>query len=222
VRGHGVGELGIVFDLLDDADHLGRHPLVELRVALEVIADRAREGLRFDALTHRVTQHDRLGLVILAAIGVLDHFRALSALDQYLDGAVGELEQLRHARKRANLVDRLRCRIVVGDVLLGDEQDEGVGPHNLLEREDRLLASDEERSDRVREDDGVAQRQHRIDSDFTWRRRRAWLCSDHGPKSFFIVPLRRDQPARSHDRVPMGREGGIRDAAATSASKGRI
>jgi hypothetical protein len=42
VRGHGVGELGIVLDLLDDADHLGRHPLVELRVALELIGDRAR------------------------------------------------------------------------------------------------------------------------------------------------------------------------------------
>jgi CheY-like chemotaxis protein len=40
----------------------------------------------------------------------------VSALDQYLDGAVGELEQLQHARKRANLVDRLRCRIVVGRV----------------------------------------------------------------------------------------------------------
>src|SRR5438094_188957 len=57
--------------------------------------------------------------MIFAAIGVLDHFRALSALDQYLDGAVGELEQLQYARKRADFVDRLRCRIVVGRVLLG-------------------------------------------------------------------------------------------------------
>jgi hypothetical protein len=42
-----------------------------------------------------------------------------SALDQHLDGAVGELEQLQYARKRANLVDRLRCRVFVGRVLLG-------------------------------------------------------------------------------------------------------
>src|SRR5262249_41835286 len=150
----------------------------------------------------------RLSLVILAAIGVLDHFRALSALDQHLDGAVGELEQLQYARKRADFVDRLRCRSVVGDVLLGGEQDEGVGPHHLLEREDRLLASDEEGRDHVRKYDSVAQRQHRIGSGFTWRKRWAWLCSGHGSKSFFIVPLRRDQPARSHNRVPMGREGG--------------
>src|SRR5262245_18605420 len=176
----------LVFDLLDDADHLGRHPLVELRVALEVIGDRAREGLGFDALTHRVAQRDRLGLVILAAIRVLDHFGALSALDQDLDGAIGELEQLQHARKRANVVDRLRCRIVVGHVLLGGEQDEGVGPHHLLEREDRLLASDEEGRDHVRKYDGVAQRQHRIGSGLTWRKRWAWLCSGHARESVLL------------------------------------
>src|SRR5262249_32642294 len=68
----------------------------------------------------------------------------------------------------------------------------------------------------------VAQRQHRIGSGFTWRKRWPWLCSGHGSKSFFIVPLRRDQPARSHDRVPMGREGEIRAAIATSAPKGQV
>src|SRR5262249_38725796 len=136
--------------------------------------------------THRVAQRDRLGLVILAAIRVLDHFGALSALDQYLDRAVGELEQLRYARKRADFVDRLRCRIIVGHVLLGGEQDEGVGPHRLLEREDRLLASDEEGHDHVRKYDNVAQRQHRIDSGFTWRKQWAWLCSGHGPKSVLL------------------------------------
>jgi hypothetical protein len=31
--------------------------------------------------------------------------------------------------------------------------------------------------------DAVAQRQHRIGSGFTWRKRWAWLCSGHGPKS---------------------------------------
>jgi len=41
-------------------------------------------------------------------------------------------------------------------------------------------------------------------------------------KVLFIVPLRRDQPVRSHDRVPMGWEGGIRAAAATSAPKGQV
>src|SRR5712691_10426547 len=72
-------------------------------------------------------------------------------------------------------------RLVVGHVLLGGEQDEGVGPHHLLEREDRLLASDEEGRDHVRKYDEVAQRQHRIDLCFAWRKRWTWwLCSGHG------------------------------------------
>ena len=42
VRGDRVGELGIVLDLLDDADYLGRHLLVELHVALELGGGQAR------------------------------------------------------------------------------------------------------------------------------------------------------------------------------------
>jgi hypothetical protein len=39
-------------------------------------------------------------------------------------------------------MDGLGRRLVIGCVLLGGEQDEGVGPHHLLDRGDRLLASD--------------------------------------------------------------------------------
>src|SRR6266436_4124508 len=190
MRGHGVGELGIVLDLLDDADHLGRHPLVQLHVALELVGDQAREGLRFDALTHRIAQRDRLGLVILAAIGVLDHFRALSALGQYLNGAVGELEQLQHARKRANLVDR-------------------------------LLASDEEGRDHVRKYDDVAQRQHRIGPGLTWRKRWAWLCTGHGPKSVLLSLSAATRPCAATTECRWAGKG-IRAAAAISAPKGQV
>src|SRR5262249_45522681 len=172
-------------------------------------------------LTHRVAQRDRLGLVILAAIGVLDHFRALSALGQHLDGAVGELEQLQHARKRANLVDRLRCRIVVGRVLLGGEQDEGVGPHRLLEREDGLLASDEEGRDHVRKYDDVAQRQHRIGPGLTWRKRWAWLCTGHGPKSVLLSLSAATRPCAATTKCRWAGKG-IRAAAAISAPKGQV
>ena len=90
---------------------------------------------------------------------------------------------MQHVRKRADLVNGLGHRLVVGRVLLGGEQDEGIGPHHLLEREDGLLASDEEGRDHVRKYDDVAQRQHRIGPGFTWRKRWTWLCSGHGPPS---------------------------------------
>ena len=40
-----VGELGVVLDLLDDADDLGRDLLVELHIVLELVDDRARQAL---------------------------------------------------------------------------------------------------------------------------------------------------------------------------------
>src|SRR5262245_64838023 len=145
----------------------------------------------------------------------------MSALDQYLDGAVGELEQLQYARKRADFVDRLRCGVVVGRVLLRGQQDEGVGPHHLLERKDRLLASDEEGRDHVRKYDGVAQRQHRIGSGFTWRKRWAWLCSGHGPKSILLSLSAATRPCAATTECRWLRQG-IRAAAAISAPKGQV
>src|SRR4051812_23329107 len=91
---------------------------------------------------------------------------------------------MQHARKRADLVNGLGRRLVVGRVLLGGEKDEGVGPHHLLEREDGLRASDEEGRDHVRKYNDVAQRQHRIGPGFTGNERWSRLSAGHGPKSF--------------------------------------
>src|SRR5262249_37406077 len=73
-----------------------------------------------------------------------------------------------------------------GHVLLGGEQDEGVGPHRLLERKDRLLASDEEGRDHVRKYDGVAQRQHRIGPGLTGNEWWSRLSAGHVPKSVLL------------------------------------
>src|SRR6476660_3479704 len=93
---------------------------------------------------------------------------------------------MQHARKRANLVNGLGRRLVVGRLLLGGEQDEGVGAHHFLEREDGLLASDEEGRDHVRKYDDVAQRQHRIGPGLTGNEWWSRLSAGHGPKSFLL------------------------------------
>jgi hypothetical protein len=64
---------------------------------------------------------------------------ARGALDQHLDGAVGKLQQLQHIGERADLMDGVGCRIVVGSVLLGGQQDLAVGPHHLFQSLDRLF-----------------------------------------------------------------------------------
>jgi hypothetical protein len=86
--------------------------------------------------------------------------------------------------------------------------------------EHRLLASDEEGRDHVRKYDNVAQRQRRIGSGFTWRKRWAWLCRGHGPNSVLLF-LSATPPlctATAECRWPRKR---IQAAAAISAAKGR-
>ena len=58
MRGDRVGELGIVLDLLDRADDLGRHLLVELHIALELGDDRARQRLGLDLLADVLVGND--------------------------------------------------------------------------------------------------------------------------------------------------------------------
>ncbi len=189
MRSHGVGELGIVLDLLDHTNHLGRHFLVELHIVFEFVDHRACERFGLDLLAAGVRKHDGVGLVVFGTVGITLDLGARSALHQHLDGAVGQLEQLQHAGERSDFVDGAGCRIVVGGVLLRREQDERVRAHHLFERLDRLLPPDEERDDHVREDDDVAQGQYRVGPGLAGNERRLWLCAGHGPKSLVVVPL---------------------------------
>ena len=152
-----------VLDLVDRDQHLRRDLLVELDVLLELRDRRARQ--RLDLLLLAGLLDDRLGIGLeeLVVLGEAQHARALAALDQHLDRAVRQLQQLQHRADGADRVDVGGGRIVLRGVLLGDEEDLLVVLHHVLERPHRLLAADEERHDHVREDDDVAQRQDGIE-----------------------------------------------------------
>ncbi len=95
---------------------------------------------------------------------VTGDLHAAPALDQHLDGVVGQLQELQHGAERADRVDVVGAGIVLAGVLLGDQQDLLVVLHDLFERLDALLAADEEGNDHAGEHDDVAQRQDGIDS----------------------------------------------------------
>ena len=86
---------------------------------------------------------------------------AIDALDQHLDRAVGQLQQLQDGRDGADPVQVLGLRIVDVGLLLRDQQDALVGLHGQIERDDGFLAPDEQRNHHVRVHHHVAQRQYR-------------------------------------------------------------
>ncbi len=162
MRGHGIGQLGEIRDLLNDAHHFGGNLLVQLHIAFEVRDDRTRQGFRLDAGGIDVGKRDCAGFIEIGPIGILAGLCTLQALDQHLDGTVGQLQELQHAGERADLVNGIRSRIIIGRILLRREENQRIVLHHLFERLDRFLAADEQRHNHVRENDDVAKRQHRI------------------------------------------------------------
>ena len=75
MRSDRVGELGVIVDLLNHADDFGRNLLVELHIAFEFVDHRTGQRFGFDLIAGRIRDHDRVGFVIVLAIGVLLHLR---------------------------------------------------------------------------------------------------------------------------------------------------
>ncbi len=193
MRGDGVAELGEIGDRLNHADDFGGDLLVQLHIAFEIGHDRARQRFGLDGLGVGIGERDRGRFVIFGAVGIFLHARALEPFDQHLHGAVGQFQQLQHAGERAGFIDRIRARIIVRRVLLRRQHDQRVVLHHLFERADRFLAADEQRHDHVREDDDVAQRQHRIRVAFAVNDRWPGFWGRHG-LFLLLCPLARSPP----------------------------
>ena len=94
---------------------------------------------------------------VLGVVDVLLNASALLALDEDLDGAVWQPQQLDDGPERADAVDVFLARIVRLRVLLGGKQNVLLLVHRIFQRLDGLLATDEQRHHHVGEDDDVAQ-----------------------------------------------------------------
>jgi hypothetical protein len=161
VGGDAVGQLAGLGDGRDGGQGFRRHLLVELHIAFELLDHGAAQGLGLVAGAFVLGDHRDVGLVVAVAVGEAQHGGAALALDQHLHRAVGQLQQLQDGGDHADVVDVFRGRIVVGGILLGDEQDLLVALHHLFKRAHGFVAAHEERHDHVRKHHDVPQRQHR-------------------------------------------------------------
>ena len=190
VRGNGVGELRGIGDLPNRCQHFLRHLLVQLHIAVELRDGGAGQRLGLGSSAVVGGQHLNFRLEEFGTVGEAVHARAVGAFDEHLHGAVGQLQQLQHLRQGSHFEHGIGRRIIIGGVLLCDEQDALVFAHHLFQRLDRLFTPHEERNDHVREDDDVAERQDRDRLKASCGGRVAHTTSFHGP------------PAASGARMP--------------------
>ena len=73
-------------------DGFGRKPLVELGVIVELVDHRAHQRLGLGAVGRLVVDIFDLGRLVPVDLDQIDQARALTALDQHPDGAVGQLQ----------------------------------------------------------------------------------------------------------------------------------
>src|SRR5579863_37309 len=102
-------------------------------------------------------------ILLATQMNAADDDPATSAI--FTTGTLATVLQLQDGRQSSGGEDRACGRIVVGRVHLRGEQDRLVRLHHFFERANRLLATDEQRHDDVRENDDVAQRQDWIGID---------------------------------------------------------
>ena len=161
VGGDRVGETTAVIDAGHRSQDLRRDLLVELDVLVELGEQRAAHRLDLVRVPGVSGQRRRLRGQELAFVDDTDDRRAMRALDQHLDGAIGQFQHLQHRGHAADRIEVLGAGVVLRCGLLRDEQDVLARVHRHVERLDRLRAPDKQRDHHVRKHDDIPQRQQR-------------------------------------------------------------
>ena len=165
MRGNGVGQTAGVVDAGNRRQDLRRDFLVEFDVEVELLHDRAAQGLDFAGL---VARHGHFGLdrrhiageVQLAIFNLVD-LGTLLAFDQHLDSTVWQLEHLQNGGNATHAEHVLNRGLVLGGGFLGHQHDAALGLHGGFQRLDALGPAHKQRDDHVGEDHHVAQWQQR-------------------------------------------------------------
>ena len=156
-----VGQLGGLADLRQRRQRFRRHLLVQFDIVFELGRHGTHQRFQLGLVAGIIRERLADRLIIVLARRITGDLDTAAALDQHLDRAVGQFEQLQDRRHHTHGVDCIVRRLVIGGRLLRGQQNLLVGLHHLFQRADGFVASDKERHDHVGKDHNVAQRQKR-------------------------------------------------------------
>ena len=125
--------------------------------ALDVAGQRLQLGAGLDHVGQLGDPRHQVGL--LADVGVEPD--PLGPLDEDAQRAVGDLDHAGDDADHADLVEVVGAGLLVLGIARGDHDQHPVAAEDVVDELDRALLPDRQRRQRLREGDGVAQRQHR-------------------------------------------------------------
>ncbi|MNG95368.1 hypothetical protein D3C79_544030 [compost metagenome] len=161
VCGHGIDQAPWLFDAVQRRQHFGRDFLAQLHVLLELRQQRAHEHFRLALGGVDFVDQGNFGTDVPFYFAETLHGAALLALDQHLDGAIGQFQQLQYGGNGTDAVQGVFARVIVGRVFLGQQENLLFARHRRLEGFDGLFAPHEQRDDHVRVNNDIAQWQKR-------------------------------------------------------------
>ena len=142
------GELKLLREIRDEADDPCEEPLHVARQRLELLR-----------LLDLVRKLHELADEIRLLVGLANEPHAADALHEDAQRAVGDADHLVHDRGCADLVEIVEAGRIRVLVLHRDEREQPVAADDVVDQADRALLPDRERRHRLREDDGLLQRQ---------------------------------------------------------------
>ena len=162
VRGHGIRQPRGVIDTRQRGQHLRRYLFIELDILIEEPEGRTHQDIHLPLVQGQSLAEGGHGRdEEVTGLDVMIDARPTHPLHQYLDGAVGQLQQLQHIGQGADLMQILGPRFVGLRALLGDKQDLLIAGHGTVQGADRFVPAHEEWNNHVRIDDDVPQGQDR-------------------------------------------------------------
>ncbi len=160
MRTNGVDQPTRVFDAGQRIQHLVRHFLGKLHVLFELI-----EQYPYERLLLTVSEwfafpwrQIRLSVARFAFLDI-DDIRPETAFDQYLDGTIGQLEQLHDVSNGPHRIEVRVIRVVLRGLALSHQQYTLVGFHRGFQRLYGFLTTNKKRNNHLRVDDDIPQRQ---------------------------------------------------------------
>ena len=157
MRRHRVGQAAWIVDPGERGKNLGRNLHVQFDVLVKFIQDGACERLAFLVRKRHGLEHCYLRGKIIFRFQIFLQNRAAFTLDQHLDGAIRQFQQLQDAGNRSDIMNVICRRIVIRSALLRHQHDLLAGLHGLLKGADRLAPTYKQRDNHVRKHDDIAQ-----------------------------------------------------------------